>query len=152
MAVLLNVTPDHLDRHGTIERYRASKLRLLENQTPDDVAILNGDDPLLRAAELPGDGRRVWFDRSQSDRVDWEHAGIRGDHNLENSIAAAAAAEAVGVPREARDRALREFMPPPHRLQLVAERGGVSFVDDSKATNPEAAIKALTAFRPAASI
>jgi UDP-N-acetylmuramoylalanine--D-glutamate ligase len=53
----------------------------------------------------------------------------------------------VGVPREARDRALREFVPPPHRMQLVAERGGVSFVDDSKATNPEAAIKALTAFR-----
>ena len=147
VAVVLNVTPDHLDRHGTIERYRASKLRILENQTGDDVAVLNGGDPLLRSADLPGAGRRVWFDRSQSDRVDWEHAGIRGDHNLENSIAAAAAAEAVGVPREARDRALREFVPPPHRLQLVAERGGVSFVDDSKATNPEAAIKALTAFR-----
>jgi UDP-N-acetylmuramoylalanine--D-glutamate ligase len=147
VAVVLNVTPDHLDRHGTIERYLASKLRILENQTADDVAVLNGDDPLLRAAELPGEGRRIWFDRSQSDRVDWEHAGIRGDHNLENSIAAAVAAEAVGVPRDARDRALREFVPPPHRLQLVAERGGVSFVDDSKATNPEAAIKALTAFR-----
>jgi UDP-N-acetylmuramoylalanine--D-glutamate ligase len=147
VAVVLNVTADHLDRHGTIERYRASKLRILENQTADDVAVLNGDDPLLRAADLPGEGRRVWFDRSQSDRVDWEHAGIRGDHNLENSIAAAAAAEAVGVPREARDRALREFVPPPHRMQLVAKRGGVSFVDDSKATNPEAAIKALTAYR-----
>jgi UDP-N-acetylmuramoylalanine--D-glutamate ligase len=147
VAVVLNVSPDHLDRHGTIERYRASKLRILENQTAEDMAVLNGDDPLLRSADLPGGGRRVWFDRSQSDRVDWEHAGIRGDHNLENSIAAAAAAEDVGVPREARDRALREFVPPPHRMQLVAERGGVSFVDDSKATNPEAAIKALTAFR-----
>jgi UDP-N-acetylmuramoylalanine--D-glutamate ligase len=147
VAVVLNVAPDHLDRHGTIERYRAAKLRILENQTADDVAIVNADDPLLREGDLPGNGRRVWFDRTQSDRVDWEHAGIRGDHNLENSIAAAAAAEAVGVPRAARDRALREFIPPPHRLQLVAERGGVSFVDDSKATNPESAIKALTAFR-----
>ncbi|MDX6545130.1 MAG: UDP-N-acetylmuramoylalanine--D-glutamate ligase, partial [Gaiellales bacterium] len=70
-----------------------------------------------------------------------------GDHNLENSIAAAAAAEAVGVPRDARDRALREFTAPPHRMQQVAERDGVSFVDDSKATNPEAVIKALTAYR-----
>ncbi len=147
VAVVLNVTPDHLYRHATIEHYRATKLRILENQAVDDVSILNGDDPLLRDAELPGKGRRVWFDRTQSDRVDWEHAGIRGDHNLENSIAAAAAAEAVGVPRAARDRALREFTPPPHRMQLVAERGGVSFVDDSKATNPEAAIKALTAYR-----
>ena len=147
VAVVLNVTPDHLDRHGTLEHYRASKLRILENQTAEDTAVLNGDDPWLRAAALPGEGRRVWFDRSQSDRVDWEHAGIRGDHNLENSIAAAAAAEAVGVPRDARDRALREFTPPPHRMQLVAERGGVSFVDDSKATNPEAVIKALTAYR-----
>jgi UDP-N-acetylmuramoylalanine--D-glutamate ligase len=147
VAVVLNVTPDHLDRHGTLERYRASKLRMLENQVAGDTAVLNGDDPLLRAAELPGKGRRVWFDRSQSDRVDWEHAGIRGDHNLENSIAAAAAAEAVGVPRDARDRALREFTAPPHRMQLVAERDGVGFVDDSKATNPEAVIKALTAYR-----
>jgi len=146
VAVVLNVTPDHLDRHGTIERYLAGKLRILENQTAEDTAVLNGGDPLLRAADLPGRARRVWFDRSQSDRIDWEHAGIRGDHNLENSIAAAAVADAVGVPRRARDRALREFTPPPHRLQLVAERGGVRFVDDSKATNPEAVIKALTAF------
>ena len=146
VAVVLNITPDHLDRHGTIERYQASKLRIMENQTGDDTAVLNGDDPLLRAGELPGGARRVWFDRSQSDRVDWEHAVIRGDHNLENSIAAAAAAEAVGVSRADRDRALREFVPPPHRLQQVADRAGVRFVDDSKATNPEAAIKALTAF------
>ena len=111
VAVVLNITPDHLDRHGTIERYRgAASCACSRTRRPSDVAVLNGDDPLLRAADLPGDGRRVWFDRSQSDRVDWEHAGIRGDHNLENSIAAAAlAAEAVGVPRDARDRALREF-------------------------------------------
>jgi UDP-N-acetylmuramoylalanine--D-glutamate ligase len=146
VGVILNVTPDHLDRHGTIGAYAAAKLRILENQTAGDTAVLNGDDPVLRAAELPGEGRREWFASSQSDRVDWEHAGIRGVHNLENALAAACAAEAVGVPRDARDRALREFVPPPHRLQVVAERGGVAFVDDSKATNPEAAIKALTAF------
>ncbi|HET7429216.1 MAG TPA: cyanophycin synthetase, partial [Gaiellales bacterium] len=95
---------------------------------------------------IPGSARRIWFSRDQSDRIDWEHSAIRGDHNLENALAAAAAAEAAGVPREARDRALRSFTPPPHRLQTVAVRDGVAFVDDSKATNPEAAIKALTAY------
>jgi len=146
VALILQVTPDHLDRHGSFADYLAAKLRLFENQTADDTAVLNADDPVLRDAAIPGAARRVWFSRDQSDRIDWEHSSIRGDHNLENALAAAAAAEAVGVPREARDRALRAFTPPPHRLQTVAERGGVVFVDDSKATNPEAAIKALTAY------
>ena len=146
VAVVLQVTPDHLDRHGSFEAYLAAKLRLFENQTADDTAVLNADDPVLRGAAIPGAARRVWFGRDQSDRIDWEHSAIRGDHNLENALAAAAAAEAVGVPREARDRALRGFTPPPHRLQTVAVRDGVAFVDDSKATNPEAAIKALTAY------
>ena len=88
----------------------------------------------------------MWFARDQSDRIDWEHSAIRGDHNLENALAAAAAAEAVGVSRAARDRALRAFAaaaaPPADRRR--ARRG--QFVDDSKATNPEAAIKALTAY------
>jgi len=147
VGVVLNVTPDHLDRHGSMEAYLGAKLRLLENQAPEDTAVLNGDDLLLRAAELPGAGRRVWFDRSESGRIDWQHAVIRGEHNLENALAAAAASEAVGVPAAAADAALRSFHAPPHRLELVAERAGVAFVDDSKATNPEATIKALTAFR-----
>jgi UDP-N-acetylmuramoylalanine--D-glutamate ligase len=146
VAVILQVTPDHLDRHGSFAAYLAAKLRLFENQTEEDTAVLNADDPVLREAAVPGGARRVWFSRDQSDRVDWEHSAIRGDHNLENALAAAAAAEAVGVPRQARDRALRGFAPPPHRLQTVAVRDGVAFVDDSKATNPEAAIKALTAY------
>jgi UDP-N-acetylmuramoylalanine--D-glutamate ligase len=145
--VVLQVTPDHLDRHGTFADYLRSKLRLFENQTAEDTAVLNADDPVLRDAEIPGAGRRVWFSRDQSDRIDWEHSSIRGDHNLENALAASAAAEAAGVSREARDRALRSFTPPPHRLQTVAVREGVSFVDDSKATNPEAVIKALTAYQ-----
>ena len=147
VGVVLQVTPDHLDRHGTFAEYLRSKLRLFENQTAEDTAVLNADDPVLREAEIPGAGRRVWFSREQSDRIDWEHSSIRGDHNLENALAASAAAEAVGVSREARDRALRSFTPPPHRLQTVAVRDGVSFVDDSKATNPEAVIKALTAYQ-----
>jgi UDP-N-acetylmuramoylalanine--D-glutamate ligase len=147
VGVALNVTPDHLDRHGTMERYLGSKLRVFENQTPEDTAVLNGDDPLLAVAQVPGRGRRVLFHRAESDRIDWEHSGIRGQHNLENALAAAAAAEAVGVDRAARDRALRGFRAPPHRLEEVAVRGdGVRFVNDSKATNPEAAMMALTAF------
>jgi UDP-N-acetylmuramoylalanine--D-glutamate ligase len=145
--VALQVTPDHLDRHGTFAEYLSSKLRLFENQTAEDTAVLNADDPVLREAEIPGAGRRVWFSREGSDRIDWEHSAIRGDHNLENALAASAAAEAAGVSREARDRALRSFTPPPHRMQTVAVREGVSFVDDSKATNPEAVIKALTAYQ-----
>jgi UDP-N-acetylmuramoylalanine--D-glutamate ligase len=147
VGVVLQVTPDHLDRHGTFAEYLRSKLRLFENQTAEDTAVLNADDPVLRDAEIPGAGRRVWFSREGSDRIDWEHSAIRGDHNLENALAASAAAEAAGVSREARDRALRSFTPPPHRLQTVAVREGVSFVDDSKATNPEAVIKALTAYQ-----
>jgi UDP-N-acetylmuramoylalanine--D-glutamate ligase len=146
VAVILNITPDHLDRHGSMEEYARSKLRILENQTPEDVAILNGHDQVLRAAQLPGHARRVWFTRDQSDRVDWDHSRIRGQHNLDNALAAAAAAEAVGVDEAAWNRALRAFEAPAHRLQTVAERHGVRFVDDSKATNPEAAMQALTAF------
>ena len=146
IGVFLQITPDHLDRHGSMEEYIRAKLRLFENQTSEDTAVLNADDPILRDADIPGDGRRVWFSRDESDRIDWEHASIRGDHNLENALAADAAAEVVGVPRAARDRALRSFTPPAHRLQVVAVRDGVAFVDDSKATNPEAVIKALTAY------
>ncbi|HVI17013.1 MAG TPA: UDP-N-acetylmuramoyl-L-alanine--D-glutamate ligase, partial [Gaiellales bacterium] len=147
VGVLLNVTPDHLDRHGTMDRYLAAKLRLFENQQPGDTAVLNGAELLLQGAEIPGRGERVWFDPSRSDRIDWEHSGIRGEHNLENALAAAAAAQAVGVDRAAVDRALRSFRAPPHRLEEVAVRAdGVTFVNDSKATNSEAAVKALTAF------
>ncbi len=120
-AVMLNVTPDHLDRHGRMEEYARTKLRLFENQTADDVAVLNADDPVLRAAELPGDGRRIWFTREQSDRLDWDHARIRGQHNLENALAAAAAAEAVGASEAAWNRALRAFEAP---AASAADGGG----------------------------
>jgi UDP-N-acetylmuramoylalanine--D-glutamate ligase len=146
IAVILNVTPDHLDRHGGMPEYAASKLRILENQTAADTAVLNADDAVLREASLPGAGRRVWFTAAGRDSIDWEHAGLRGEHNLENALAAAAAARAAGVPGVAIDEALRTFVPPPHRLEPVAASGGVEWVNDSKATNPDATVKALTAF------
>jgi len=146
VAAVLNLTPDHLDRHGTVEEYVRCKLRIFENQQPGDVAVVNGDDPVLRAAELPGDGERVVVTRSDAAAIDWEHAGLRGDHNLENALVAAAAARAAGATPDGIDRALREFSPLPHRLETVANAGGVEYVNDSKATNPDATIQALTAF------
>jgi UDP-N-acetylmuramoylalanine--D-glutamate ligase len=146
VAAVINLTPDHLDRHGTVEEYVRCKLRIFENQQPGDVAVVNGDDPVLRAAELPGQGERVVVTRADAPAIDWEHAGLRGDHNLENALLAAAAARAAGATPDGIDRALREFAPLPHRLETVASAGGVEYVNDSKATNPDATIQALTAF------
>ncbi len=101
---------------------------------------------MLRAANVPGRGRRVWFSGADRGSIDWEHARLRGDHNLENALGAAAVARAVGVADAAIDAALRGFDAPPHRLEVVASAGGVEWVNDSKATNPDATIKALTAF------
>ena len=145
-AVILNVTPDHLDRHGSMDEYVRCKLRILENQVPGDTAVLNGDDPVLRRADLPGAGTRAWFSAGEPGPLDWEHARLRGQHNLENAVAAAAAARAAGASDAAVNAALREFDPPPHRLQPVAAARGVEWVNDSKATNPDATVKALTAF------
>ncbi len=145
-GVILNITPDHLDRHGTMDEYARCKLRLFENQQPDDLAVINRDDAVVSQLEYPGLARREWFGVADRDRIDFAHARIRGDHNLQNALAAAAAARFAGVGDESIDRALREFEPPAHRMQVVAERDGVSFVNDSKATNPDAVIKALTAY------
>jgi UDP-N-acetylmuramoylalanine--D-glutamate ligase len=145
-AVVLNLTPDHLDRHGTMEEYLRCKLRIFENQVAGDTAVLNGDVPALRAADVPGAGQRVLFSVSDPGALDWEHARLRGQHNLENAVAAAAVARAAGVGDEAVNAALRAFDPPPHRLQPVAAGRGVEWVNDSKATNPDAVVKALTAF------
>jgi len=146
VGAILNLTPDHLDRHGTVEEYLRCKLRIFENQEPGDVAVVNGDDPVLRDTELPGHGERVVVTRADAGGLDWEHAGLRGDHNLENALVAAAAARGAGVDATDIDRALREFSPLPHRLETVARAGGVEYVNDSKATNPDATIQALTAF------
>jgi UDP-N-acetylmuramoylalanine--D-glutamate ligase len=138
IAVLLNLEPDHLDRHGSFERYRDAKLRIFENQTADDVAVLpRGFGP------VPGSGRRVEF--AADDDLPAEPL-IPGAHNRENAAAATAAARALGVPEETIAAALRTFPGVPHRLELIAEIDGVRWVNDSKATNTAAARRALTAF------
>jgi UDP-N-acetylmuramoylalanine--D-glutamate ligase len=140
VAVLLNLTPDHLDRHGDLETYRAAKLRIFENQEPEDVAVVpRGFGP------VPGRARRIEF--GLGDELPAEPT-IPGEHNRENAAAAAAAARALALPDEAIAEALRTFVGVPHRLELVREVDGVRFVNDSKATNPEAAERALSAYPP----
>jgi UDP-N-acetylmuramoylalanine--D-glutamate ligase len=137
IAVLLNLEPDHLDRHGSFEAYRAAKLRIFENQTPADTAVVPSGFPLVRG------GRRVEF---SVDDVLPAEPGLRGAHNRENAAAAAAAARAAGATDEQIARGLREFQGVPHRLELVGERRGVRYVNDSKATNVAAALRGLAAY------
>jgi UDP-N-acetylmuramoylalanine--D-glutamate ligase len=137
-AVLLNVTPDHLDRHGTFEAYRRAKLRMFANQTREDVAVVpRGFDT------VPGAAKRIEF--AVDDELP-EEPFIRGEHNRENAAAATAVARSIGLPEEAIGFALRTFPGIPHRLEPVRELGGVLFVNDSKATNVEAAERALSAY------
>ena len=138
VAVLLNLEPDHLDRHGSFEAYRDAKLRVFENQHADDVAVLpRGFD------RVPGDARRVEF--RYDDPLPAEPF-IRGAHNRENAAAATAAARALGVDEATIADALRSFRGVRHRLELVGERDGVRYVNDSKATNVAAARRALAAY------
>jgi UDP-N-acetylmuramoylalanine--D-glutamate ligase len=138
VAVLLNLTPDHLDRHGSIEGYREAKLRIFENQTPADAAVVpQGFGP------VPGQGRHLEF--AATDELPAEPL-IPGAHNRENAAAATVAARAAGVDEDAIATALRTFPGVSHRLEPVREVRGVRFVNDSKATNPESAIRALEAY------
>jgi len=140
IAVLLNLTPDHLDRHGTFEAYAAAKLRIFENQTEDDVAVVpTGFGP------VPGAARRVEFAADDALPAD---PAIPGSHNRENAAAATAAARAAGIEEAAIAEALRSFGGVEHRLELVRQVRGVRFVNDSKATNPEAAERGLGAYPP----
>jgi UDP-N-acetylmuramoylalanine--D-glutamate ligase len=132
------VTPDHLDRHGTMERYTEAKLRVFENQIEGDTAVVPRG---FRA--IPGAGNRVEF--ALDDPLPAEPS-LPGEHNRENAAAATAAARAAGIPDDAVAEALRTFSGVPHRLEPVGERNGVRYVNDSKATNPEAAERALTAY------
>jgi UDP-N-acetylmuramoylalanine--D-glutamate ligase len=137
VAVLINLEPDHLDRHGTFEAYRDAKLRIFENQTADDTAVVP------RGFQRVGRARRAEF--AAADELPAE-PGLPGAHNRENAAAATGAARAAGVPDDAIAEALRVFPGVAHRLELVAELNGVRFVNDSKATNTAAARRALAAY------
>ena len=138
VAVLTNLEPDHLDRHGTFAAYEAIKLSLFERQCADDVAVVpRGFGP------VPGNARRVEF--AADDALPAEPR-LRGEHNRANAAAATAAARAIGVPDEAIAAALRSFPGVEHRIEEVATVDGVLYVNDSKATNAAAALRALASF------
>ncbi len=137
-AVLLNLEPDHLDRHGTLEAYREAKLRVFENQRAGDTAVV----PRGFGA-VPGAAQRVEFSAIDVLPADPQ---IPGEHNRENAAAATAVARALGLEDGAIADALRTFPGVPHRLELVREVDGVRFVNDSKATNVAAALRGLAAY------
>lgn len=138
IAVLLNLEPDHIDRHGTLEAYRAAKLRIFENQRKGDLAIVpRGFGP------IPGRAQRVDF--AGDDPLPAEPR-IPGAHNRENAVAAAAAARAAGLPEDAIAVALGTFPGVEHRIEELDTVAGVRYVNDSKATNVAAALRALASF------
>jgi UDP-N-acetylmuramoylalanine--D-glutamate ligase len=162
-AVFLNLAPDHLDRHPTSEEYLAAKLQIFTRQGNDDLAVYNGDEPALEGRDLGGCARRVRFcagadpdcevSLSQGTifydgepLIDAGELKLTGSHNIHNAMAAAAAALAMGLDREAVAEGLRSFSGLPHRLERVAEIGGVVFFNDSKATNVSATRAALESF------
>jgi UDP-N-acetylmuramoylalanine--D-glutamate ligase len=162
-GVFLNLAPDHLDRHRDLESYLAAKLRIFANQGNDDVAVYNAGDPALAGTDLGGCARRVAFCTGAGPDCEValaegtifydgepllavEELGLFGAHNVANAMAAAAAALAMGLDRDAVREGLRSFTGVPHRLEPVAEIGGVRFVNDSKATNVASAAVGLRAF------
>jgi UDP-N-acetylmuramoylalanine--D-glutamate ligase len=157
-AVLVNLSADHVDRHGTLEDYVAAKLRAFVNQGNDDIAVLPAD---LELQDVGGCARRVLFGDDRRAEIG-EHAGhiwwgeqallatselsLPGEHNRQNAMATAAACLARGIDPEAVRSALQSFRGVPHRLEQVTVRNGVRWVNDSKATNVASAVVALRAF------
>src|SRR5574337_1137106 len=167
VALLLNLAPDHLDRYTYVEDYYRAKARIFENQRPSDVAIVNADDPLVLHAAAQAQGRKIAFSRMRpldaGAYVEEEHLvlnldgrreaicrvselKIQGVHNLENALAASLAAAAIGASTPAIRNALTGFEGLEHRLESVAEIGGVRYVNDSKGTNVGAVIRSLESF------
>jgi UDP-N-acetylmuramoylalanine--D-glutamate ligase len=166
-ATILNITPDHLDRYEGMDEYAAAKANIFRHQIADDTAVLNADDARVAAMQGLTPARKVFFSRAREleegiclrgDEVVWrdgkteqilmrrDEMGLRGAHNLENAMAALALGLACGADRESMRATIREFSGVEHRLEFVAEVRGVKFYNDSKATNVDAAIKALEAF------
>ncbi len=168
IAVFLNLTPDHLDRHTTLEEYGRVKELVFANQGPEDLAVLNLDDPWV-ADHIHGlTARECWFSTQRvpaggigvaDGSIVYETGSARqvlcpvqevripGRHNLENALAAAAAALLSGIDRQTIAAALSTFPGVPHRLEPAGVLGGVKYVNDSKGTNPESVLKALDSFQ-----
>ncbi|HUW66085.1 MAG TPA: UDP-N-acetylmuramoyl-L-alanine--D-glutamate ligase [Spirochaetia bacterium] len=167
VAVVLNIVPDHLDWHGSMTAYVEAKARILANQTGEDTAVLNYDDPLTRDLQGRCRGRVLFFSTRQAvdegafvadgkivfrsygreeEVADLTCLAVPGEHNLANALAAVTAARAAGIEPAAVARGLAAFRGVRHRLETAAIRNGVRWVNDSKGTNPAAAITALRSF------
>jgi UDP-N-acetylmuramoylalanine--D-glutamate ligase len=170
IAVVLNITPDHLDRHGTFENYAAMKARITENQTAEDFLVLNGEDPPTQMVAAKTKAQVYWFSGRRPIKqgafvhgesilfVPREGAKaepvmpvaeipLKGAHNVENVLAAVCAARLGGIPAESIRASVASFKAVEHRLEFVAAIRGVDFYNDSKATNVDATKKALEAFK-----
>src|SRR5690606_38163929 len=162
VAVLLNIAPDHLDWHGTPEAYRDAKARIVEHQRPDDAVVYNVDDPLVVGVVATGRARAVPISGTRIPEGGWGVDGDRltvGDARirladlavidvafLTDLVAAAAAATELGVAPDAIEDVWRGFRPGSHRRSVVGVYDGVTWVNDSKATNPHAAVAAIAAY------
>ena len=172
IAAILNITPDHLDRHHTFEAYVAAKARIFEKQQATDFAVLNADDPTCVALKDKVKGSLLWFSRKQrvengafvdGDQIVFRQNNqrqngqeqpvlsrsdiqLKGEHNLENVLAAVAMTMVAGCTPQQVQQAVKEFRAVEHRLELVATINGVTFYNDSKATNVDATVKALESF------
>jgi UDP-N-acetylmuramoylalanine--D-glutamate ligase len=166
ISAILNITPDHLDRHGSMENYIAAKKRIFENQTAEDFAVLNADNEISHSLAAGLQPQVLWFSRQHSvergaflrgetiiyrDGRDVEimpvsEIELKGAHNVENVLAAVAMGMAAGIEPTAIRRAVKEFRAVEHRLEYVSTLRGVQYYNDSKATNVDATIKALQSF------
>ena len=145
VAVLLNVTPDHLDRYDGMDDYAASKARLFAMQSPEHVAVVATDDDYTRAIAGQLAGKRILVSAADvKDQSRWP--SLQGPHNAQNVAAAVAAARALGIADQVIEQALATYPGLPHRMERVAEKNGVLFVNDSKATNPTSTAPALAAY------
>jgi UDP-N-acetylmuramoylalanine--D-glutamate ligase len=169
IAIILNITPDHLDRHGTFENYIAMKEKIFANQTGEDYLILNGDDPVTQQAASRAKSQVFWFSRSKivrrgtflmngmvmfrvSERASpmpvfpLADIPLKGEHNVENVLAAVCASCLAGIPAEIIAHTVASFQAVEHRLEFVAAIRGVDYYNDSKATNVDATAKAIASF------
>jgi UDP-N-acetylmuramoylalanine--D-glutamate ligase len=169
IAVILNITPDHLDRHGSFENYALAKERIFAAQTKSDFVVLNADNARAAAAATRSIARVYWFSLEHSVPMGaWVEEGhvvfrnapdekpqtimplhsipLKGSHNVENVLAAVCATRLAGAPAEAVRRAVEKFKAVEHRLEYVETLNGVEFYNDSKATNVDATAKAIAAF------
>ena len=169
VAVILNITPDHLDRHGTFENYAAMKEKIFANQTGTDYLILNGDDSTVQQAASRTRSQVLWFSRSKIVRcgaflldgmvmfrpteqekpipvLPLAEIPLKGEHNIENVLAAVCAACVAKIPTQTIAQTIGSFHAVEHRLEFVAAIHGVDYYNDSKATNVDATAKAIASF------